>query len=129
MFDSDDNLKCLLCHTYQATIGELSTDETSAPNTCAFCGCKLFTAKTSDSTVTSSGVQLLMQSFDLSSLPADEYSLVHSLWQSWEQDQQHESISNEEQSVSSPPKQQKVSSSGTERRKRTRSFDNKQIGF
>ena len=125
MFDGDDHL-CLLCHTYRAAVGPLSADETPAPNTCSFCGCKLSATKTSDSTVTSSGAQLLMQSFDLTSLPAEEYSLVHSLWQSWGQDQQHQS---EEQSVTSPPKQQTISSSSTERRKRTRSVGTKQIGF
>ena len=126
MFNSDDNL-CLLCHTYQATVCPLGADETPAPNTCSFCGCKLSTTKTSvDGTVTSSSAQLLMQSFDLTSLPAEEYSLVHSLWQSWGQDQQHQS---EEQSVTSPPKQQTISSSSTERRKRTRSSGTKQIGF
>ena len=129
MFDSDDNLKCLLCHTYQATIGDLSADETPATNKCAFCGCKLSTTKTSDNATTSSGAQLLMQSFDLESLPSDEYGLVNSLWQSWGQDQQRQSVSNEEESVTSPPKQQATPSSGTEKRKRTRSFGTKQIGF
>lgn len=127
MFDSDDNL-CLLCHTYRATVGPLNADETPAPNTCSFCSCKLSTTKTSDSTctVTNSGAQLLIQSFDLTSLPAEEYGLVHSLWQSWGQDQQHQL---EEQSVTSPPKQQTISSSCTERHKRTRSSGTKQIGF
>lgn len=125
--DTNDNLKCLLCHTYQVTIGDTSHDETATPNACALCGCKLSTTKTSDNIVTSSSPQLLMQSFDLSSLPADEYGLVHNLWQLWGQNQQI--VLSQEQSVTLPPEQQVASSSHTQKRKRTRSFGTKQIGF
>ena len=78
--------------------------------------------------VTNPGAQRLMHSFDLTSLPADEYSLIHSLWELWGQDP-HRSDSNQEQSVASPPQQQVVSSSGAQRDKRTRSFGTKQIRF
>ena len=120
----------MLCQTYQAITGDTcSEDETAAPDTCGLCRRTLSTTKTSSSAVANSGVQRLMQSFDLTSLPADEYSLVHSLWQLWGQDPQ-QSDSNQEQSVaSSLPQQQITSLSGTQRRKRTRSFGIKQIGF
>jgi len=94
-------LKCLLCHVYQATIGYASNDEIAAPDTCVLCGCKLSTTKASDNIMTSSSAQLLMQSFDLSSLPADEYGLVHNLWQLWGQNRQ--TVLSQEQSVTSPP--------------------------
>ena len=68
-----------------------------------------------------------MQSFDLSSLPADKYGLVHNLWQLWGQNWQ--TVLSQEQLVTSPPEQQVASSSSTQRHKRKRSFDTKQIGF
>ena len=126
MLDNSDDIKCLLCHAYQTAINDISNDEVVTPNTCTFCGCKLSTAKHHDGISISSGsAQLLMQSFDLSSLPADEYSLVHGLWQSWGQDEHQQSVLNEEQSVTLP--EQHLSSS--QRHKRTRSFGTKQIGF
>ena len=121
-------MNCMLCRAYQTIIGDSCSDETAAPDTCGLCGRTLSTTKTGSSTVTNSGAQCLMQSFDLTSLPADEYSLVHSLWELWGQDP-HQSDSNQEQSVASPPQQQVVSSSGAQRDKRTRSFGTKQIGF
>ena len=121
-------MKCVLCQTYQAIIGETCSEKTATSNTCVLCGRALSTTKTSSSTVTNLGAQHLMQSFDLTSLPTDEYSLIHNLWQLWRQDP-HLSDSNQEQSVTLPPQQEVASSSSTQRRKRTRSFGSKQIGF
>ena len=129
VIDSGGDMKCLLCHTYQATIGSHCVDETAIPNACVVCGRTLSTAKTNDSTVMSSTAQLLVQSFDVTSLPADEFSLSHDLWQLWGQDQ-HQSNSSQEHLMTSPPHQQIViPSSSSQRRKRSRSFGTKQIGF
>ena len=95
-------MKCLLCHTYQATIDSLCIDETAIPNACVVCGRTLSTTKTSNSTVTSSAAQLLVQSFDVTSLPADEFSLLHDLWQLWGQDQHQ---SSQEHLTTLPPNQ------------------------
>ena len=122
-------MKCLLCHTYQATIGSLCIDETAVPNTCVACGRTLSTTKTSDSMVMSSAAQLLGQSFDVTSLPADEFSLLHDLWPLWGQDR-HQSNSSQEHLMTSPPHQQIViPSSSSQRCKRSRSFGTKQVGF
>ena len=126
--EDGDDMNCMLCRTYQAIIGDTCSDEIAAPDTCGLCGRTLSTTKTGSSIMTNSGTQCLMQSFDLTSLPADEYSLVHSLWELWGQDP-HQSDSNQEQSVAPPPQQQVVSLSGTQRCKRMRSFGTKQIGF
>ena len=123
-------MKCLLCHAYQTAIGNISTDEVVTPNTCTFCGCKLSTAKHHDGiSISSDSAQHLLESFDLSSLPADEYSLVHGLWYSWGQDEQQPPVLNEEQSVTLPKQQELSSLSSSLRHKRTRSFGTKQIGF
>ena len=129
VIDGSDDMKCMLCQTYQATVGDTcSEDETAASDTCGLCGHTLSTTKIGSSMVTNSGAQHLMQSFDFTSLPADEYSLVHSLWQLWGQDPQ-QLDSNQEQSVaSSLPQQQIASLSGTQRCRRTRSFGTKQVG-
>lgn len=119
----------MLCQTYQAIIGKPAvTKQLLQIATCGLCRCTLSTTKTGSSVVANSSAQCLMQSFDLTSLPADECSLIHSLWELWEQDPQ-QSDSNQEQLVASPPQQQVASSSGTQKRKRTRFFGAKQIGF
>ena len=103
--DSDSNLKCLLCHTYQATIGDgAGSDETAALNTCTMCGNKLSVTKTSDddSSVANSSTYLQLQSsVDLSSLPADEYRVC----QLWPEEQDEQLVLSQEQLVVSSSKQ------------------------
>ena len=81
VIDGGDDINCMLCQAYQAIIGDSCSDEIAAPDTCGLCGRTLSTTKTGSSMVTNSGAQRLMHSFDLTSLPADEYSLIHSLWE------------------------------------------------
>lgn len=83
--------------------------------------------KTSDHATAGSGARLLKQSFDLNSLPPNEYELVHNLWKLWGQDEQPSAL-NQEQLVSSPSQEQ-VAPLSTKRRKRTKSFSTKKIGF